>query len=88
MVCTQLYRAEFRNVCSACRDMRQNKGSILKASVDYIKKLKRDSEQLRMERDEKSQLEKNFQKLQLKFTVSIFGLYVYLCFLVSYESLV
>ncbi|KAK7102929.1 microphthalmia-associated transcription factor-like isoform X2 [Littorina saxatilis] len=50
------------------QDMRINKGSILKASVDYIRKLKRDSDQLRQEKEQKMNLEKNLQRLQLKFT--------------------
>ena len=54
-----------------CRDMRQNKGSILKASVEYIRRLKKEAEQARQIREEKIQVEKNLQKLQLKFTVSI-----------------
>ena len=51
--------------------MRQNKGSILKASVEYIRRLKKEAEQARQIREEKIQVEKNLQKLQLKFTVSI-----------------
>ena len=51
--------------------MRQNKGSILKASVEYIKRLKKEADQARQIREEKLQVEKNLQKLQLKFTVSI-----------------
>jgi len=50
------------------RDRSQNKGTILKASVDYIKKLKRDSDRLQQVAAEKSQKDKEFQKLQLKFT--------------------
>lgn len=78
VVCFQL-----RNVVSSknrsltqthliCRDMRQNKGSILKASVEYIRRLKKEAEQARQIREEKIQVEKNLQKLQLKFTVSIY----------------
>ncbi|XP_076468655.1 microphthalmia-associated transcription factor-like isoform X2 [Babylonia areolata] len=49
------------------QDMRQNKGSILKASVDYIKKLKREVEQLQMEREKKEKALKDYYRLQLRY---------------------
>ena len=76
--------------------MRQNKGSILKASVEYIRRLRKDAEQARQAREEKLQVEKNYQKLQLKFTVSmancpsvslfvcIVYLLVYLCICIGF----
>jgi len=47
-------------------DLRQNKGSILKASVDYIRKLKRDQERLKLLEDKQRQTEAMNRKMMLK----------------------
>lgn len=47
-------------------DMRQNKGSILRSSVDYIRKLKRDQERLKMVEERQKQMEAMNRKLLLK----------------------
>ncbi|XP_046363455.1 microphthalmia-associated transcription factor-like isoform X1 [Haliotis rufescens] len=47
-------------------DLRQNKGSILKASVDYIRKLKRDQEKVRQLEDQRRQLEAANRRYMLK----------------------
>lgn len=57
--------------CSSVdRDLRQNKGSILKASVDYIRKLKRDQEKVRQLEDQRRQLEAANRRYMLKVQVS------------------
>lgn len=48
------------------QDMRQNKGSILKASVDYIRRLRKDQDKLRTTEERNHQLEKNNQRMTLK----------------------
>ena len=53
------------------RDVRQNKGSILKASVEYIKKLKVDQDRKKY-LEEKSRLQEyQNKKLLLKLQVSL-----------------
>lgn len=47
-------------------DMRQNKGSILKASVDYIKKLRRDQERLKYVEDRQRKMEAANRKMMLR----------------------
>ncbi|XP_045165468.1 microphthalmia-associated transcription factor-like isoform X2 [Mercenaria mercenaria] len=47
-------------------DLRQNKGSILKASVDYIKKLKRDQERLKQIEEKQRQTELQNRKMMLR----------------------
>ncbi|XP_046562185.1 microphthalmia-associated transcription factor-like isoform X1 [Haliotis rubra] len=47
-------------------DLRQNKGSILKASVDYIRRLKRDQEKVRQLEDQRRQLEAANRRYMLK----------------------
>ena len=55
------------------RDVRQNKGSILKASVEYIKKLKVDQDRKKY-LEEKSRLQEyQNKKLLLKLQVSEVG---------------
>jgi hypothetical protein len=49
--------------------MRQNKGSILKASVDYIRKLKRDQERLKHVEDRQRQIEAANRKMMLRMQV-------------------
>ena len=51
------------------RDVRQNKGSILKASVDYIRKLKTDQIKKRQLEEKVKQAEANNRKLLLKLQV-------------------
>ncbi|ESO90442.1 hypothetical protein LOTGIDRAFT_89098, partial [Lottia gigantea] len=47
-------------------DMRQNKGTILKASVDYIRRLKRDQDKMRHAEEKNRQLEAQNRKLLLR----------------------
>ncbi len=51
------------------RDVRQNKGSILKASVEYIKKLKSDQHKRRLAEEKNRVLEAQNRKLLLKLQV-------------------
>jgi len=50
-------------------DMRQNKGSILKASVDYIRKLQKDKERLRHLEEKQRQTEQHNRKMMLRIQV-------------------
>ena len=52
------------------RDVRQNKGSILKASVDYIKLLRRDRERRSGLEERCRKLEQNHRRALLKIQVS------------------
>ena len=52
------------------RDVRQNKGSILKASVEYIKKLKSDQHKKRLLEEKCRIQESQNRKLLLKLQVS------------------
>ncbi|XP_052260824.1 microphthalmia-associated transcription factor-like isoform X3 [Dreissena polymorpha] len=47
-------------------DLRQNKGSILKASVDYIKKLRKDQERMRLLEEKQRQTESQNRKMMLR----------------------
>ncbi|XP_061187491.1 microphthalmia-associated transcription factor-like isoform X2 [Saccostrea echinata] len=47
-------------------DMRQNKGTILKASVDYIRRLKRDQDKMKTLEARQRQLEMNNRKMLLR----------------------
>ena len=51
------------------RDVRQNKGSILKASVDYIRKLKSDQQKKRLLEDKIKLQDAQNKKLLLKIQV-------------------
>ena len=53
------------------RDVRQHKGSILKASVEYIRRLKRDQVQKKMLEDKCKIQEYQNRKLLLKLQVKI-----------------
>ena len=55
------------------RDVRQHKGSILKASVEYIRRLKRDQVQKKMLEDKCKIQEFQNRKLLLKLQVKIIG---------------
>ena len=50
-------------------DVRQNKGTILKASVDYIRKLKREQEHMRQLEEEKKNTEEINRRLLLRVQV-------------------
>ena len=54
------------------RDVRQHKGSILKASVEYIRRLKRDQVQKKMLEDKCKIQEFQNRKLLLKLQVTLF----------------
>uniref|UniRef100_A0A8W8M0D6 Microphthalmia-associated transcription factor n=2 Tax=Magallana TaxID=2171616 RepID=A0A8W8M0D6_MAGGI len=47
-------------------DMRQNKGTILKASVEYIRRLKKDQDRVKQMETRQRQLEMNNRKLLLR----------------------
>lgn len=49
--------------------MRQNKGSILKASVDYIRKLRKDQERYRQVEDKLRQAEAEKRRMYLRMQV-------------------
>ena len=51
-------------------EARQNKGSILKASVDYIRKLQRDVERLKIQDAKQRQLEESNRQMRLRIQVS------------------
>ena len=53
-------------VFSPYRDFRQNKGTILKASVDYIRRLQRDMEKSRVVDAKQRQLEEANKKMKLR----------------------
>ena len=50
-------------------DSRHNKGTILKASVDYIRRLKRDQDKLRAIEDRQRAVENTNRKMLLKMQV-------------------
>lgn len=50
-------------------DMRQNKGTILKASVEYIRRLKKDQDRVKQMETRQRQLEMNNRKLLLRMQV-------------------
>ncbi|XP_023933071.1 transcription factor EC isoform X2 [Lingula anatina] len=52
--------------CDPEKDMRQNKGTILKASVDYIRKLRKDHEKLKMMEERHRSLESTNRKMMLR----------------------
>ena len=59
------------------RDVRQNKGSILKATVDYIKKLKVDQDQKVLLEEKCKRQEYQNKKLLLKLKVPWIEMYMY-----------
>ena len=65
------------------RDVRQNKGSILKASVEYIRKLKTDQCKKRILEEKVKQQDSQNRKLLLKLQV-IYGLRLGLIHIPSY----
>ena len=52
-------------------DVRQNKGTILKASVDYIRKLRREQDRMRQIEEEKRNTEELNRRLLLRVQVGI-----------------
>lgn len=52
-------------------DVRQNKGTILKASVDYIRKLKREQDRMKQVEEEKRNTEELNRRLLLRVQVRI-----------------
>lgn len=64
------------------REARQNKGSILKASVEYIKKLQRDMHKMKVQEAKQKQLEESNRQMRLRIQVclALLGLsYTYMC---------
>ena len=61
--------------------MRQNKGSILKASVDYIKLLRRDKEKRSAVEERCKKLEQNHRRALLKIQVVFLRFLKYRVFL-------
>ncbi|CAG2116198.1 unnamed protein product [Medioppia subpectinata] len=49
------------------KDMKQNKGTILKASVDYVRLLKRENMRLATEERRYKEMENNYRSLQMQF---------------------
>ena len=60
--CTFIYK-------SHCSDARQNKGSILKASVDHIRRLHREMEKVKTYEHKQRQLEDTNRVLQMRIRV-------------------
>lgn len=52
-------------------DLRQNKGTILKASVDYIRSLQEDQRKYRMVVEEKRKADMDLRKVLLRLNVSV-----------------
>ena len=61
----------FRRYYDIVRDVRQNKGSILKASVDYIRKLKMEQQKKRILEEKMKLQEATNRKLLLKIQVHL-----------------
>ena len=59
------------SMSSSSSDARQNKGTILKASVDYIRKLQRDVQRLKMSDVKHRQLEQTNRHMRLRIQVYI-----------------
>ena len=55
----------------SCSDLKQNKGSILRASVEYIKDLQKDKKKLHKMEDDQKVMENEYQKLLFRNFVSI-----------------
>lgn len=55
--------------CISCSEARQNKGTILKASVDYIKKLQRDMHKMKIQEAKQRQLEESNRQMRLRIQV-------------------
>ncbi len=62
----------FFSVSQSCfSESRQNKGTILKASVDYIKKLQRDVQRLKLQDTKHRQLEETNRHMRLRIQVQL-----------------
>lgn len=59
------------DVCVFLRDMRWNKGTILKASVDYIRKLQREQQRAKELENRQKKLEHANRHLMLRIQVSL-----------------
>lgn len=63
----------FSSVIAACviyfRDFRNNKGCILKASVDYIRELRREQQRMKLIEDKLQQTERQNKLLMLRLQV-------------------
>ena len=68
----EINRLVFHRYYDIVRDVRQNKGSILKASVEYIKKLKSDQHKKRLLEEKVRIQESQNRKLLLKLQVISF----------------
>lgn len=53
------------------REARQNKGTILKASVDYIRKLQREHERIKLVELKQRQLEDSNRQMRLRIQVGV-----------------
>lgn len=78
--------------CFVFSDVRQNKGTILKASVDYIRKLRKEQDRMRLVEEEKKNTEELNRRLLLRVQVRIAFerltmFFHYLCFVVQLGSL-
>ena len=56
---------------SAYREARQNKGTILKASVDYIRKLQRDHDRMKLVELKQRQMEDSARQMRLRIQVGV-----------------
>lgn len=59
------------DMCVFLRDMRWNKGTILKASVDYIRKLQREQQRAKELENRQKKLEHANRHLMLRIQVSL-----------------
>ena len=57
--------------CFVFSDVRQNKGTILKASVDYIRRLRREQDRMKQVEEEKKNTEELNRRLLLRVQVKI-----------------
>lgn len=67
--CIFFYR--INELHSSCRDMRWNKGTILKASVDYIRKLQREQQRTKELENRQKKLEHANRHLLLRIQVCL-----------------
>jgi hypothetical protein len=64
---TLLPRSEDSKHYDLVKDMKQNKGTILKASVDYLRLLKRENTRLSEQEKKYKEMESSYRSLQMKF---------------------
>ena len=72
-ICCCVVAFSYCLVSNFFRDNRQNKGTILKGTVDYIKFLKRDQDRMKQVEDDKRQMEELNRKLLLRVQVCVGG---------------